>query len=161
MPHLSADDQQTLQYNLMDSGQILWSDLPGGPVHADLFPDNALFEGDTLCGLIDFYHACSAPYLYDLCVTLNAWCFDEHSSEYDFNKALLILDSYQSVRPLNSDEQRSFSKMLQVAAMRFWLSRLRDIHFRKEGEVVTRKDPRGKLQLLKLLCENQQLDAAS
>lgn len=161
MPHLSADDQQTLQNNLMDAGQILWSNLPGGPVHADLFPDNALFEGDTLCGLIDFYHACSAPYLYDLCVTLNAWCFDERSSEYDFNKALLILDSYQSVRPLNSDEQRSFSKMLQVAAMRFWLSRLRDIHFRKEGEVVTRKDPQGKLQLLKLLCENQQLDAAS
>ncbi|MBN0988239.1 homoserine kinase [Amphritea pacifica] len=157
MPHLAEDEQQSLHYNLMDSGEIPWESLPAGPVHADLFPDNALFEGDKLCGLIDFYHACSAPYLYDLCVTLNAWCYDERTSEYDFNKALLMLDSYQSVRPLNSDEQRSFSTMLQVAAMRFWLSRLRDIHFRKEGEVVTRKDPQGKLQLLKLLCGHQQL----
>lgn len=161
MPHLPADDQQTLQHNLMDAGQIPWLNLPGGPIHADLFPDNALFEGDKLCGLIDFYHACSAPYLYDLCVTLNAWCYDEQTSQYDFNKALIMLDSYQSVRPLNNDEQRSFSIMLQVAAMRFWLSRLRDIHFPKEGEVVTRKDPLGKLQLLQLLSGTQHLQMAS
>lgn len=161
VPHLPEEEQQILQYNLQDTGQIAWDTLPSGPIHADLFPDNALFEGDQLCGLIDFYHACSAPYLYDLCITLNAWCYDESSATYDFNKALLILDSYQSIRPLNSDEQRSFSRMLQVAAMRFWLSRLRDVHFRKEGEVVTRKDPAGKLQLLKLLGENQHLQMAS
>ncbi|WP_428035348.1 homoserine kinase [Amphritea sp.] len=161
LPHLEEEEQQTLQYHLQDATQILWDSLPNGPVHADLFPDNALFDGDRLCGLIDFYHSCSAPYLYDLCVTLNAWCYDESTAQYDFNKALLILDSYQSVRPLNTAEQRSFSSMLQVAAMRFWLSRLRDIHFRKEGEVVTRKDPNGKLQLLRLLSENQRLQMAS
>lgn len=155
MPQLAQEQQHILQYSLKDAEQIPWGTLPGGPIHGDLFPDNALFDGDKLCGLIDFYHACSAPYLYDLCITLNAWCYDENSATYDFNKALLILDSYQSVRPLNHDEQRSFSGMLQVAAMRFWLSRLRDIHFRKEGEVVTRKDPAGKLQLLKLLGDNQ------
>ncbi|WP_299199870.1 homoserine kinase [uncultured Amphritea sp.] len=160
-PLLPQEDQQTLQDNLTDAAQIPWKTLPGGPIHADLFPDNAMFEGDRLCGLIDFYHSCSAPYLYDLCVTLNAWCYDESAAQYDFNKALLILDSYQSVRPLNPNEQRSFSSMLQVAAMRFWLSRLRDIHFPKEGEVVTRKNPDGKLQLLRLLGENQRLQMAS
>lgn len=161
MPQLSESEQLTLQHNLIDAGNIPWGTLPSGPVHADLFPDNALFEGDQLCGLIDFYHACSAPYLYDLCVTLNAWCYDESAAQYDFNKALLILDSYQSVRPLNSDEQKSFSAMLQVAAMRFWLSRLRDIHFPKAGQVVTRKDPSGKRQLLELLGDSQRLKLAS
>ncbi|MDO6561762.1 homoserine kinase [Amphritea sp. 1_MG-2023] len=161
MPHLCAEDQQLLQYNLQQAELITWDRLPNGPIHADLFPDNALFDGDNLCGLIDFYHACSAPYLYDLCITLNAWCYNETDASYDFNKALLILDSYQSVRPLNNDEQRSFGAMLQVAAMRFWLSRLRDSHFRKEGEVVTRKDPDGKRQLLKLLGEHQRLPMAS
>ncbi|MBQ0757519.1 MAG: homoserine kinase [Amphritea sp.] len=161
MPQLSESEKQTLQHNLLDAGNIPWGTLPSGPVHADLFPDNALFEGDQLCGLIDFYHACSAPYLYDLCVTLNAWCYDESAAQYDFNKALLILDSYQSVRPLNSDEQKSFSTMLQVAALRFWLSRLRDTHFPKAGQVVTRKDPKGKLQLLELLGDSQRLQLAS
>ena len=160
IPHLTENEKLTLQHNLLDAGNINWETLPSGPVHADLFPDNALFEGDRLCGLIDFYHACSAPYLYDLCVTLNAWCYDEAAAQYDFNKALLILDSYQSVRPLNSDEQKSFSAMLQVAALRFWLSRLRDTHFPKEGQVVTRKDPAGKRQLLELLGESQSLQLA-
>jgi len=160
-PRLSKEEQQTLQHNLTEAGQICWEKLPSGPIHADLFPDNALFDGDRLCGLIDFYHSCSAAYLYDLCITLNAWCYDETTAQYDFNKALLILDSYQSIRPLNIDEQRSFSSMLQVAAMRFWLSRLRDIHFPKDGEVVTRKDPQGKLSLLQLLGENRRLQIAS
>ncbi|GGK57386.1 homoserine kinase [Amphritea balenae] len=161
MPHITDSEKQLLQHNLMETGLIQWAALPTGPIHADLFPDNAMFEGDKLCGLIDFYHACSAPFLYDLCVTLNAWCYDEATQQYDFNKALLILDSYQSVRPLNAQEQKSFSAMLQVAAMRFWLSRLRDIHFPKDGEVVTRKDPQGKMQLLELLGESQSLQLAS
>jgi len=161
MPYLDKDAQSLLQHSLMQAGQIQWSALPTGPVHADLFPDNAMFDGDQLCGLIDFFHACSAPYLYDLCVTLNAWCYNEQDGQYDFNKALLILDSYQSIRPLEAEEQKSFSQMLEVAAMRFWLSRLRDTHFPTEGEVVTRKDPQGKRQLLEMLGENQTLQLAS
>ena len=160
LPHLSDEEQNLLQHNLLEAGQINWATLPTGPVHADLFPDNALFAGDQLCGLIDFYHACSAPYLYDLCITLNAWCFNERTAEYDFNKALLILESYQRIRPLEEEEQKSFGTMLQVAALRFWLSRLRDVHFPKAGEVVTRKDPQGKRQLLELLRETQSLKLA-
>ncbi|MEH6578694.1 MAG: homoserine kinase [Amphritea sp.] len=161
IPHLSSSEQTLLRHNLQDAELLDWTALPTGPVHADLFPDNAMFDGDRLCGLIDFYHACSAPYLYDLCITLNAWCFNEENGQYDFNKALLILESYQSIRPLEHEEQKSFSTMLQVAAMRFWLSRLRDIHFPKAGEVVTRKDPQGKRQLLELLRETKLLQLAS
>jgi len=140
-----------LQHALMDAGEIPWTNLPHGPVHADLFPDNALFDGENLAGLIDFYHACSAPYLYDLCVTLNAWCYDEDKEQYDQAKADALLSSYQAVRPLNEEEKEFLGPMQQVAALRFWLSRLRDKLFPKAGEFVTVKDPAGKQKLLEWL----------
>lgn len=154
LPKLSDENQALLHKSIEAAGKIPWQQLPTGPVHGDLFPDNALFDGDKLAGLIDFYHACSAPYLYDLAVTLNAWCYDEDAEFYDEAKASALLESYRSVRSLSESEQRCLSEMQKVAALRFWLSRLRDKLFPKDGELITVKDPNGKRQLLVLLGAN-------
>ncbi|WP_028299154.1 homoserine kinase [Oceanospirillum beijerinckii] len=150
-PKLSEHEQAKLQQAVQAAGELPWAELPTGPVHADLFPDNALFEGDELSGLIDFYHACSTPYLYDLAVSLNAWCYNEATQEYDQEKSAALLDNYNRVRPLNELEQQCLPEMQKVAALRFWLSRLRDKLFPKDGEFITVKDPNGKLQLLERL----------
>lgn len=149
--HLDGEQQTLLQSSLMEAGEIDWTMLPSGPVHADLFPDNAMFVDDKLSGLIDFYHACSTPYLYDLCVTLNAWCFNEKDNQFDSQKAQKLLNQYQEIRPLDPMEEELLPVMMRIAALRFWLSRLRDYHFPQSGEQITQKSPMGKQHLLKLL----------
>ncbi|WP_415905959.1 homoserine kinase [Neptuniibacter sp. QD72_48] len=151
LPKLDKEQQTLLQNSLMETGDIDWTTLPSGPVHADLFPDNAMFDGERLSGLIDFYHACSTPYLYDLSVTLNAWCFDETNNQFDIQKAQQMLHMYQEIRPLDPMEIDLLPAMMKTAALRFWLSRLRDIHFPTAGEDVTQKNPQGKQALLERL----------
>ncbi len=150
-PKLCKEKQTLLQHTLMETGDIDWTTLPSGPVHADLFPDNAMFVEDKLSGLIDFYHACSTPYLYDLSVTLNAWCFNEQTSEFDNQKAQTLLSHYQEIRPLDPMEADLLPIMMRTAALRFWLSRLRDFYYPAPGEQVTQKNPVGKENLLKTL----------
>ena len=99
--------------------------LPAGHIHADLFPNNALFVGDKLTGIIDFYFACNDLYSYDLGVCLNSWCFDKDGS-FNISKSAHLLRSYQAIRPLTEDEKRNLNILCSGAAMRFFLTRLFD-----------------------------------
>jgi len=97
--------------------------LPRANLHADLFRDNALFEGTHLTGVIDFYNACSGPMLYDLAISLNDWCSDE-AGALDAPRARAMLGAYAGLRPFTATEAQLWPMMLRVACVRFWLSRL-------------------------------------
>src|SRR5690606_24837935 len=90
-----------------DSLRATWPELPGrvgdrplphGVIHADLFPDNVLFIGEKLSGLIDFYFACNDYFAYDLAVLLNSWCF-EADGAFNVTKSRALIGGYESVRP--------------------------------------------------------------
>lgn len=115
-------------------------DLPQGIIHADLFPDNVFFIGDTLSGLIDFYFACNDALAYDIAVCLNAWCFDADFS-YNRDKGRALLAGYQAVRPLSALEQQAMPMLARGAAVRFLLTRSYDWLNTPKDALVARKDP--------------------
>ncbi len=114
--------------------------LPSGVVHTDLFPDNVLFEGDEISGIIDFYFSCTDFFAYDLAVCVNAWCFDMDGGFLPEN-ALALMSAYQERRKLDQREIDAFPILLRGAALRFLLTRLYDWLNQVEGAVVTVKDP--------------------
>lgn len=130
--------------------------LPQGAIHADLFRDNALFEQGRLTGIIDLYYACNDALAYDLAVTINDWCRDEQDG-IDETRARAMLAGYQGERPINDDERAAWPGLLRAAAMRFWLSRLKDQCFPREGEMTYQKDPEVFRRLL--IAHRAQADA--
>jgi homoserine kinase type II len=114
--------------------------LPQGIIHADLFPDNTLFLGDDLAGVIDFYFACTDALVYDLAVCLNAWCFEADRS-FNITKARTMVQSYERIRPLSDAERAALPAIARGAALRFFATRLADWSTTPEGALVKRKDP--------------------
>ncbi len=115
--------------------------LPQGVIHADLFPDNVLFNRAHLSGLLDFYFACNDDYAYDLAICLNAWCFEQHH-EFNITKAKHLLQGYNEVRQLTREEIQALPVLAQGAAMRFLLTRLQDFLKPAKGAIVKPKDPK-------------------
>jgi len=122
--------------------------LPGGVIHADLFPDNVFFLGDRISGLIDFYFACVDAFAYDLAICLNAWCFDETQAYVPARGAALI-EAYRRLRPLTPGEVEAFPLLARGAALRFLLTRYVDWLNVPEGALVRPKDPREYLARLR------------
>ncbi len=140
LPRLAPEDAELLQEELRFQRLHKLADVPRGVIHADLFRDNALFVKDALTGIIDFYYACNDALLYDLAVTVNDWCSTADGS-LDAARLTALLEAYRPIRSFTPMERGAWPVMLRAAALRFWLSRLKDLHFPKEGEITHTKDP--------------------
>jgi homoserine kinase type II len=115
--------------------------LPQTPVHADLFPDNALILEGKVTGLIDFYFACTDSRAYDLAVTHSAWSFSSDSGLYNRDIGQALISGYQDILPLNSEEADALPILARGACMRFLVTRLYDWINTPPGALVSRKDP--------------------
>ena len=145
LPHL-ADVQATLigaelAYQNHVAQSAAYTALPRGPVHADLFRDNVMFEGEQLTGFFDFYFAGCDSFLFDLAVCLNDWAIDLTTGAHDGQRALAMLDAYQRVRPLTAAERTLLPAMLRAGALRFWTSRLWDWHLPRDAAMLKPHDP--------------------
>ena len=154
IPFLNEDDQAVLNQTMVKQAQLNIEHLPQAVIHADLFKDNVLFDGDKVGGVIDFYYACKGVLLYDLAIAVNDWCVDEVGA-LDSVRVNAMLQAYHIVRPLTQAEVNVWGDMLQIAALRFWLSRLNDYHFPQSGELTHAKDPMHFERILKWSIKHQ------
>lgn len=145
LPFLTQHQSQLLTHELAFQNHVTsdsaYTGMPGGPVHADAFRNNVLFDGDALSGVFDFYFAGVDRWLFDLGVCINDWCVDLDTGAMDLQRLHAMLDAYQQVRRLTVAERAMFNPMLRAAALRFWISRLWDFYLPREASVLQPHDP--------------------
>ena len=140
LPFLPVQDAELLESEVAFHAQHTLAALPQGVIHADLFRDNVLFDGMRVGGLIDFYFACNDSLLYDVAITVNDWCMGADDS-LDAAHTRALLQAYHAVRPLQDAEREAWLVALRAAALRFWISRLYDLHLPRDGEMVHVHNP--------------------
>ena len=140
MQKLNKDEQALLNQELNYIKTTKVGHLYTSVIHADLFRDNVLFIDDELTGIIDFYYAYNGFSIYDLAVTVNDWCTSGDINR-DKENIVAFLTAYQTIRYIEKNERNAWVYVLRLAALRFWLSRLQDKYFPRNGEITHTKDP--------------------
>ena len=147
LPLLDEHDAQLLTDEMAFLAAQPHDGLPSGIIHADLFKDNVLLDGDAVAGFIDFYYACNGNFMYDLAIAVNDWARQADNHLNPILKNALI-QGYQSVRTIGADEMAYFPIAQRAGCIRFWVSRLLDYHFPQAGEITFIKDPNAFRDLL-------------
>jgi homoserine kinase type II len=145
LPYLSAEQSALIHNELLFQQQLAastdYAELPRGPIHADLFRDNVMFDGDRLSGFFDFYFAGVDTDLFDIAVCLNDWCIDLHNGNLAEDRATAFVAAYDAERALSSIEIRLLPALMRAGALRFWISRLWDFHLPRQASVLKPHDP--------------------
>ena len=144
---------RTLDEEVEYLGSYLEGKLPKGVINGDLFEENLLVKGDKLVGMLDFEAACRGKFIFDLATAVNAVCFTD--GKYDLKRFESLISGYESVRTLSLAEWDAFPNELRFSALRFTVTRLREVLAlpdaelglaaitEERGTVVPRLDDRG------------------
>lgn len=144
-PKLSPDQNALFEQELQAQKDFfkssLYVRLPQSVVHADLFRDNVLMQGNQVGGIIDFYFAGVDKWLFDLAVCANDWCIESATGEWNEPRLAALLAGYSEVRSLTDVEVDCWPLMLRTAAFRFWVSRLYDWYLPRPAQALIPKSP--------------------
>jgi len=146
--------QRELDFQNHTAATSSYAALPRGPIHADLFRDNVMFEtvagAPQLSGFFDFYFAGVDAWVFDLAVCLNDWCINPLAHSHQAPLAHSFIASYNAVRPLEQAERELLPAMLRAAALRFWISRVWDYRLPRQASLLKAHDPSHFEQVLTL-----------
>lgn len=77
--------------------------LPTGPIHVDLKPENELFVGEKLQGVVDFGNFYNGPLILDVGKTIMWNC--SRNKKLDLGLVERFIDGYTNKRSLSADEK--------------------------------------------------------
>ena len=144
-PYLDATQKNLIETELAFQKELAastsYQGLPKGPIHADLFRDNVMFDGPQLSGFFDFYFAGCDTFGFDIAVCLNDWCIDLATGQLDPVRAQAFVAAYDAERRLSDDEITLLPALLRSAALRFWTSRLWDFYLPRDAAMLQPHDP--------------------
>ena len=145
-PKLPPDTRDILHSALAEDARFYDLPLPAGACHCDLFRNNVLWRDGEIAGVIDFYFGGDDALIFDLAVCICDWCFivgeNADGAHLDSARLRALMEGYESRRPLCDLERARFDDAMRSAALRFWISRLYDIHFPREAKFLAPHDPR-------------------
>jgi homoserine kinase type II len=101
--------------------------LPRGVIHGDLFRDNVLWQGAEIAALLDWESASDGVIVYDLAVTLLAWCCGD---KLDWQLASAMVHGYLSQRSLSDLEWTGLWWTMRLACLRFATTRVIDVYLK-------------------------------
>ncbi|MGX7458740.1 phosphotransferase [Candidatus Vidania fulgoroideorum] len=96
--------------------------IPKGICHCDIFPDNVLISKKNLY-ILDFHLASIEPYIYDICIYINEWCFKK---KLIHKSIIYFIIGYIKNRKIKKQEFRNIYLMLITTSFRFWATRISD-----------------------------------
>ncbi len=143
-PFLSAEQNTLIAAELKFQTGLAKVKLPRGAIHGDYFCDNVLFEGTVVSGIIDFGFAATDTLLYDLAIAVNDWCVTAtgaNAGALDSERVAAMVGAYNALRRISVEERAMWAPLLRAGALRFWLSRLYDLHRPRPGELTSAHDP--------------------
>jgi homoserine kinase type II len=122
----------------------LATDLPAGLVHGDLYPDNTIFLGNELLGILDFEEFCVDTLLFDVGNAVQGFCYP--GKELDLSCFTALLKAYHSQRPFAKTESEMVPWYIRWGALSqiSWhlryglLSRFNERQFNRVTELMQR-----------------------
>ncbi len=150
-PRLAVADRDLVRWAEQIDLALAATTWASGGIHADLFRDNVLWQGDQLALILDFYVAGRDALFFDLAICQHDWCRDE-SGVLQPVAWSNFLQAYEQERPLSAAERdpRTQHAFAVVAALRFFLSR-QHAALQPAAPGVQVKDPQVYRRILQVL----------
>lgn len=94
-------------------GIKLPKNIPSGPIHVDIKPENTLVKNNKLTGILDFDNSYIGPYLVDIGKTLTWYCIN--GGKLNISSMDSFLREYDKYRPLLKIEKSNLNLFITHA----------------------------------------------
>lgn len=138
--HMDANDQRLLAEAMAIDAKLAAAGLATIACHCDLFRNNVLWHRGELAGIIDFFFAGDDLAGFDLGVAAVDWSQDD-AGRIDIELLAALARGYLGVAGSLPATPSQLADLMVSGALRFWLSRLVDVHEPRTAVMLTPHDP--------------------